>query len=177
MTKQKQRVFICHSWEDETMVQRLETELKTAGTEVWVDLADICGGDNLPERISDGLEWCTILLLVWSAAAGKSRWVKLEWTNAISLEKTIIPCLVDDTKLPAILSNRAYLDFRDFDLALARLLRGLKNGKSTSVDTKKQTIIVQQKQSTKAPILAKAKPSKTFVVKSTSSTGSKQIKL
>jgi len=43
-----------------------------------------------------------------SEAANNSRWVKLEWTNAISLEKAIIPCQMDTARLPAILAHKAY---------------------------------------------------------------------
>ena len=58
------KIFISHSWEDKPLVQHLEKELQAAGAEVWVDHEGIRGGDNLPKRISDALEWCTTLLLV-----------------------------------------------------------------------------------------------------------------
>jgi len=122
----KPRIFISHAWEDKPLVRRLETELSAAGAEVWVDHLGIRGGDNLPERISDALEWCNTLLLLWSDSAGKSRWVKLEWSNALSLEKAIIPCQLGDTKLPAILAHTVYLDFRNFELGMAQLLHALK---------------------------------------------------
>jgi predicted esterase len=87
----KPRIFISHAWEDKALVRRLEKTLADAGAQVWVDHAGIRGGDNLPERINDALERCNTLLLVWSKAAKSSHWVKLEWTNAISLRKLIIP--------------------------------------------------------------------------------------
>ncbi|MDZ7302682.1 MAG: toll/interleukin-1 receptor domain-containing protein [candidate division KSB1 bacterium] len=59
------RIFISHAWEDKPLVRRLEQELKSAGAEVWVDHAGICGGDNLPERISKALNWCNTLLLIY----------------------------------------------------------------------------------------------------------------
>lgn len=36
----------------QALVRRLETELKAAGAEVWVDHAGVRGGDNLPKEIS-----------------------------------------------------------------------------------------------------------------------------
>ncbi len=74
------KIFISHAWEDKPLVRRLESELKAAGAEVWVDHEGIRGGDNLPERISEALEWCDTLLLIWSKAASQSHWVVLEWT-------------------------------------------------------------------------------------------------
>jgi hypothetical protein len=58
------KIFISHAWEDKAIVRRLEDELKTAGAEVWVDHSGVRGGDNLPKRISDALEWCDTVLLV-----------------------------------------------------------------------------------------------------------------
>ncbi len=130
------KIFISHSWEDKPLVRRLENELQAAGAEVWVDHEGIRGGDNLPERISEALEWCNTLVLVWTKAASQSRWVNLEWTNAISLEKTIIPCRVDNAALPAILAHKAYVGFNDVEAGLAQLLRDLRLRTSPPFTTK-----------------------------------------
>lgn len=115
-------IFISHAWEDKVLVRRLESELKAAGAEVWVDHAGIRGGDNLPERINDALEWCNTLLLIWSKQAKASHWVKLEWSNAISLRKLIIPCPIDGTPVPPIMASTAYVDFSNNEQGLQRLL-------------------------------------------------------
>lgn len=120
------RIFISHAWEDKALVRQIEKALAAAGAEVWVDHAGIRGGDNLPERISDALDWCNTLLLIWSKAAAGSRWVKLEWTNAIALEKLVIPCPLEKTVLPSIFASTAYIDFSDRDQGLRDLLRALR---------------------------------------------------
>jgi hypothetical protein len=125
------RIFISHAWEDNHLVRRLQTELQAAGVEVWVDDSGIRGGDNLPMRINDALEWCDVLLLIWSKAASKSPWVKLEWTTAIALKRKIIPCLLDDSQLPIILVGMRYLDFLNVDQGIAQLLRALKPTKQS----------------------------------------------
>jgi len=119
------RIFISHAWEDKALVRQLEKALTDAGAEVWVDHAGIRGGDNLPERINDALEWCNTLLLVWSKTAKTSHWVKLEWTNAISLRKLIIPCLIDGTPAPPIMANTAFIDFSNRVQGARELLRAL----------------------------------------------------
>jgi len=119
------KIFISHAWEDKALVRRLETELKAAGAEVWVDHSGVRGGDNLPERISEALAWCDTILLIWSEAASQSHWVKLEWTNALSLRKTIIPCLVSQVQLPALLANILYVDCRDFADGFKQLSQAL----------------------------------------------------
>ncbi len=137
------KIFISHAWEDKALVRRLEDELKAAGAEVWVDHSGVRGGDNLPKRISDALEWCDTVLLIWSEAAKQSHWVELEWTNGISLKKTIIPCLLSQVQLPGMLVNRLYVDFRNLDQGLAGLLRTLQLERSSKtkfsgVPTQKQ---------------------------------------
>jgi len=119
------KIFISHAWEDKTIVRRLEAELQTAGAEVWVDHSGVRGGDNLPKRISEALAWCDTVLLIWSEAASKSHWVELEWTNALSLRKTIIPCLVSQVQLPALLANVLYVDCRDFADGFKQLRKAL----------------------------------------------------
>ncbi len=114
------RIFISHAWEDKALARRLETELQAAGAEVWVDHTRIRGGDNLPRRLSDALEWCNTLLLIWSEAARHSHWVELEWTNAVAFNKRVIPCRLSTTQLPPILSHLAYVDFHN-------MIRGLRS--------------------------------------------------
>jgi len=122
----KPKIFISHSWEDKSFVYRLEADLKSAGADVWIDDNETRGGDNLPERIGEALEWCDILLLVWSEAAESSAWVKLEWSNAIALRKKIVPCRLGKNKLPVVLSCKVYIDFYNYESGLFQLRRALK---------------------------------------------------
>jgi TIR domain/Protein of unknown function (DUF1566) len=156
------RIFISHAWEDKPLVRRLETELKAAGVEVWVDHIGIRGGDNLPERISEALEWCNTLLLIWSDAGSQSRWVKLEWTNAISLEKAIIPCLLGTTKLPGILAHKAYIDFQNIDRGIGDLLHALnlvrQTVRPTPISQAEKAARVLHNQLTESPPSTKPRP-------------------
>ncbi|MGH7595549.1 MAG: TIR domain-containing protein [bacterium] len=135
------RIFISHAWEDKELVRRLEKTLADAGAEVWVDHADIRGGDNLPERINDALEWCNTLLLVWSKPAKASHWVKLEWTNAISLRKLIVPCPIDGTPAPPIMANTAYVDFSDEKNGVRELLQALRLAQIGETDSALANVI------------------------------------
>jgi len=125
MSKEKPKIFISYAWDDQQLVQRLENALGNAGAKIWIDHSEVRGGDNLPKRISDALEWSNVLILVWSKASSKSQWVEREWTNAISLGKEIIPCILDKTKLPAILANKLFLDFTVFESGFPSLLHAL----------------------------------------------------
>jgi len=131
MLTEKPKIFISHSWDDKLFVRRLENELKLVSTEVRVDHSDVRGGDQISKWVSDTLEWCNTLILVWSNASSVSKWVELEWNSAINLHKRIIPCLLDDVKLPAILSGMAYIDFRNYDEGISRLRHELLVGDSS----------------------------------------------
>jgi hypothetical protein len=115
------KIFISHSWDNKPLVRRLEAKLKATGAEVWVDHAGVRGGDNLPKEISEALTWCNTVVLVWSQSAAQSHWVELEWTNAIALRKLVIPCRLDKTTLPALLSNLLYLDFTEIEKGITQL--------------------------------------------------------
>jgi hypothetical protein len=109
------KVFISHSWENNEISRKLAEYLKRDGADIWIDYTRIHGGDSLPRRISEALEWCDTLSLLWSKSAEQSYYVSLEWENALDLRKLIIPCLLDETKRPAILSRCLFIDFENFD--------------------------------------------------------------
>ncbi|MDZ7331147.1 MAG: toll/interleukin-1 receptor domain-containing protein [candidate division KSB1 bacterium] len=120
------RVFISHSWHDNDIARKIAEYIKRDGAEIWIDYARISGGESLPDRISEALEWCDVLVLVWSQSAANSYYVKLEWQSALDLKKRIIPCILDDTKRPAILRGFLYIDFQNFDHGYNELCRALK---------------------------------------------------
>ncbi len=121
----KPKVFISHSWEDNAISREIAKYLKRDGAEIWIDYARIKGGQSLPQRISEALEWCDTLILFWSQAAKNSYYVNLEWENALDLRKDIIPCLLDGVERPAILRRCLYVDFRDPEIGYPELARAL----------------------------------------------------
>lgn len=143
MKSNKPRIFISHAWEDKPQVRELESKLKAAGAEVWVDHSEMRGGQNLLQRISDALRWCNTLLLIWSKSANTSEWVKDEWTSAFTKRKLIIPCKLDETDLPDLLISKLSLDFRDRKQGLAELLHalGLKAAHEPKIDHPQPGII------------------------------------
>ncbi len=119
------KIFLSHASEDKPLVRRIETALEAAGFEVWVDHTDLHAGESFPKRIGEALAWCDVLLLVWSQPASVSRWVEMEWNNALSLRKVIIPCMRDRTPLPPLLDSISYANFREFERGLEQLLHAL----------------------------------------------------
>lgn len=120
------RVFISHSWNDNNTAKKLAERLKQDGAEVWIDISRILGGESLPDAISEGIECCDVFLLVWSKSAKTSRYVNLEWNSALSINKPIIPCLLDSERLPALLSSFLNVDFKDFKKGYQIIAQDLK---------------------------------------------------
>ena len=127
MSTEKPKVFISHSWENKAKARQLEDELKAANIEVWVDHSDVRGGDVITQKINEAIDWCNIVLLVWTQSAAESLWVEREWSAAMQLDKTIITCLFDKTKIPNLLTGLARLDFRNFEEGLNNLFIALRS--------------------------------------------------
>ncbi len=120
------KIFISHSWEDNTVSRKIAENLKRDGAEVWIDHERIKGGDSLPGRISEALEWCDTLLLLWSESATKSYYVDLEWKSALDLRKKIIPCIFDNAKIPAILRSYLYIKCNNFEDGYQQIVQALR---------------------------------------------------
>ena len=166
------RLFISHSWEDKPLVRLLETQLRANRIEVWVDHRGVRAGDNLPEEISNALQWCTTLLLIWSGASSNSYWVKLEWTNALALRKVIIPCLVDEVPLPPILSHKAYVKLSNINEGVSELLYSLRR-----TDGMSEAPTSTQPETTADPSLAGSASEDAQVIKNSSPHSSTQVKI
>lgn len=124
-------VFISYSWTDKAFVEQLIQSIITLkDIELWRDVQEIHGGDILPYRISKALDWCDVLILIWSKSAKESRWVKLEWNAALSMDKKVIPCILDNTALPGILRGLLYIDFSNgqiYNEKCKELLEGIQS--------------------------------------------------
>ncbi|HSG44450.1 MAG TPA: TIR domain-containing protein [Anaerolineales bacterium] len=85
------RVFISYSRTDMEFVQRLATDLKNAGLDVWWDLSGIQGSDVWEQKIEEGLRNCEYFIVVLTPASLESRWVRREYLSADNRGIRIIP--------------------------------------------------------------------------------------
>ncbi len=115
------KLFISHSWENKPVARKLTEDLGRSH-EVWIDHVELHGGDPLLLEIQRAIENCDSLILLWSAPAKASRNVRIEWESAIMIEKTLIPCRLDDAELELFLKRLLWIDFRDsYDTGLSKL--------------------------------------------------------
>lgn len=119
------KIFISYSWEDKAISKKLAACLKRDGAQVWIDYSENKAGDSFIKKMNQGLEWCDTFILLWSSSAAKSNFVAMEWEGALANNLKIIPCLIDNTKLPFILSGRIYKDLSNFDEGYISLAKDL----------------------------------------------------
>jgi hypothetical protein len=109
-----------------------------SGIEVWFDEWQIQAGDSIPGRLNEGLEAFEAFVLLWSADAKRSSWVRQELNSAISRNMRdgsakIIPCLLDETALPALIADRRSINFSDVRTGVEELLGELTGGRTKRV--------------------------------------------
>ena len=106
-------VFISHSSSDLEFSRCLATDLKEIAYDVFLDDWSIELGENIVEKINTGLEASKVLIPVISKDFLSSVFCKDEWTSfymrfAKSKQDAIMPVIIDDVDVPAILASRKY---------------------------------------------------------------------
>ncbi len=124
-------LFVSYNSESGDFVRALAATLTMAGARVWLDQWEIRPGDSIPSAIDAGLSGFDTFVLVWSAGAAKSRWVKKEMNAAIARwtaedSYRLIPVRMDETPVPTVIADLQYIDATDGDHnALAKKLLGI----------------------------------------------------
>jgi TIR domain-containing protein len=123
----KTDAFISHASANLEFAEVIGRALKAGKLKTWVDRSDVQFGSLLRNQIRSAIYDSRVLVLLWSEAAFKSRWVMAEIFMALYLERFIIPCVLDTTPLPQFLANAAYLDHqRDKDRIGEELCRAVR---------------------------------------------------
>jgi len=118
------RVFISHNKADEEVAERLSVYLMMERVGVWFDEWEISAGDSIIGKVDEALGACTHFVVVWSAHANTSRWVREELETALAMrigsgQPRILPVVLDDTPLPPMLARLKWVELQD-DPAEAR---------------------------------------------------------
>ncbi len=119
--------FISHSSRNRKRAQRLERALEAEGLDVWLDDSEIRLGVLLGQELQSSIHDCRTLVLLWSDAASRSRWVNSEWLMALHQDIFVLPCALDEIPLPQCLQNSVWLNLRRVDEhAVTRLARAIR---------------------------------------------------
>ncbi|MDZ4761522.1 MAG: toll/interleukin-1 receptor domain-containing protein [Alphaproteobacteria bacterium] len=93
----KYDIFVSYRRSDREFVAQLVLRLEARGVGVWYD-AKLDGGDDWPEAIVEALTAADMLVIFFSEDCNNSRQLKKELAVADSLEKPVIPVLIEDTR-------------------------------------------------------------------------------
>jgi len=138
------RCFLSHNKADKSTARAIGAHLTLSSLDVWFDDWEIRAGDSIPGKLNEALTGFDAFILLWSTNAQRSDWVRQELESAIMYAmKTkaakVVPCLLDDTPLPPLISNRFGIDFTDQRKGLEALLDDL-----TGVRTRKLRLMAIQ---------------------------------
>ncbi len=129
-------VFISYTHADDAWTTKLARDLERDGFTVFFDKWDIAIGDDFIRRLDEGLSSASSGLLVMSRSTARSGWAHREYSalaqRMVSGAAKLIPVLIDDVPLPAIMSTQIFADFRscvsetDYRNTLTQLERALR---------------------------------------------------
>jgi hypothetical protein len=117
--KRNPLVFCSYSHSNKEIVKAIASGLRDAGIDVWIDEKDVTMGIGKADTISKGLDIADFLLFFISRHSTTSEWAIKELDIVISrrLSKPrnalILPVLLEDVEVPALLRDVKYLDLRD----------------------------------------------------------------
>lgn len=132
--ERKPLVFLSHSHTDKPVVRQVAEGLRNHGIDVWIDEAELSLGDSLVHSIERGLDSADFVAFFLSRASVKSQWARQELNVAISRQVSgdrgavVLPVLLDDAEIPALLRDVMYLDMRtgDVQAGVTRLVAAIR---------------------------------------------------
>lgn len=128
------KIFISHASRDLTFARCLATDIMEKGYDVFLDDWSIDLGENIINKINEGLEESQILIPIISKHFLGSVFCLDEWTSfymrfAKIRKESILPLIIDDSDIPPIMSAIKYFRTQDgysYQKFLSQLINALK---------------------------------------------------
>lgn len=130
-------IFISYSRRDIEFCKMLEKDLENKEFQVWRDQSDIRGGEDWARAIESGVSQAYALLVLVSKHSIRSEWVRKEIEFGQIGEIDVIPLPLDDSDIPAEISESQAINFKganksdgprfrkEYDVRFADLVRSL----------------------------------------------------
>lgn len=137
------KAFIGHSSKDHDFVLLLAKKLKKDSIDVWIDYWELKVGDSIVQKINEGLEKSSFLIIVFSENSIKSDWALKELNSTLMRQLTkndikILPILleVDPDELPPLMSDiysarfsRNFINETEYQKLIEPILERVKSDK------------------------------------------------
>ena len=143
METSKAPAFFSYAREDSSLALRIASDLKSAGTNVWLDQLDIRPGQQWDLQVEKALNACDEMLVILSPTSVDSRNVMDEISFALEESKTVIPLLTEDCRIPFRLRRLQYVDFRlGYDRAIDSVVKTLAGQHQTDAGVATPTSVI-----------------------------------
>ncbi|RKZ70611.1 MAG: hypothetical protein DRR42_11020 [Gammaproteobacteria bacterium] len=114
MSRANGYIFISYAREDRGRVAILAKLFESDGWSVWWNRENMSAGLSLSEVIDSAINDSSCVLVCWSTASIKSRWVIDEATEGLNQEK-LLPVLFDTVKPPLGFRNIHHINLSEWD--------------------------------------------------------------
>ena len=133
-------VFLSYTVSDREFALRLVSDLERAGVRVWIDFLAFPAGASVQDSLRSALNASRFLVAVMSPDYFRSAWAQQEWQYVLASEIAdrkirLIPLLYRDCEIPAPLTTKRWIDFRNhhkYDAQVAQLIASI--GRRASVE-------------------------------------------
>nr|MBX2844328.1 TIR domain-containing protein [Flammeovirgaceae bacterium] len=130
-------VFIAYSTEEEDIVDAINHALMRNGITTWMDSQDVKGGVDFREAVQEGIEHSDNLLFVISSKSVEEPTCIEELKYAVSLNKRIIPIILEDVpkdKIPEEIKNLKSINLRDNNPDKVKIAKNEKSDFDKDID-------------------------------------------
>jgi hypothetical protein len=132
--KPKGTFFISYSHKDTAIADRITSDLREKGYDVWRDIEQIHVGESIRQALEAGIEHSTFLLVLLSKNSVTSSWVHDEIDMAVTLEKEekqiiLLPVILEKCKIPRLIKSRKWVSLENYEKGFGELMSGLPNSK------------------------------------------------
>jgi hypothetical protein len=105
------KIFISYARVDSEFAEKLVTDLRSAGVDLWFDQHDILPGDRWDSAVETALMTSPWLMVVLTPESVASQNVMDEVAEALKLGKRIVPVLHRQCDIPFRIGRLQYVDF------------------------------------------------------------------
>lgn len=125
------RIFVSYSRKNLDTVKKLAKDLEDGGNPIWLDQAELTGGQKWWDNILANIRECDVFAIALTPESLESSYCKQELKYAIQLGKSILPIrlleIIKPNQLPPSLSQFHVVDYlqqnRETALAVVKALR------------------------------------------------------
>jgi hypothetical protein len=133
-----EQVFISHAGPDSPRAEAVMLTLREAGFGVMLDREVNRPGDDFLAFMEKALTECDYCLLLWSEAAARREWVRVEWEAALyrtiqESRRFLVIGRLEDHPLPALLAPRLFVEmFPDLKPGTAAVIEMLREDRAAA---------------------------------------------